>query len=139
MILAQESWLANRKSPPRRNHLLRQVNEQYRILSPEHFADVLSNMEADLYVGSGACLKGLGGSPFVIRALNEAEKIPRTEHIGDDLLPIGSGSENIDQTAGHPKQQINGSALEEDESAAAIADDRGLFEQFLDDALRIPA
>ena len=67
--------------------------------------------------------------------LNESEKIARTEHTRANLLSIKPRANNIDQTAGHPIEEIGGCTLEKDERSAAIADNRGLFEQLIDHAL----
>jgi hypothetical protein len=75
----------------------------------------------------------------VVGALNEAEKIPRTEYTRADLLSLMPRTQNIDQTAGHPKQKIGGCSLEKDKGAPPIADNRGLFQDLIYDALGNPA
>jgi hypothetical protein len=70
---------------------------------------------------------------------NPPEKLPRTEYITENLLPVRSWRKNINQAAGDPKEEIGGRTVEKDEGAAAIADNRGLFQQFIDNILRNPA
>jgi hypothetical protein len=63
------------------------------------------------------------------------EKIAGTQHTRANLLAIRPWRKDIDQTAGHPIEEVGGRTLEKDESTAAIADNRRLFEQLIDDAL----
>jgi hypothetical protein len=77
--------------------------------------------------------------PFEVCILDESEKIAGTEHSRTNLLPVRFRRENINQTAGHPIEEIGWCTLEINERTPGISDNRRLFQQLIDNALQKPA